>query len=426
MLIGFAIISWIASSVYAADTASHLMDGLHLASELGSFIETQNFSKTITKLASSASSYFGIVGSVLGFVFSLFGSGPSAELQAIERLQREVALRFDRVDHQFTAVKREIDWQRVELQFSNFESKIHAVGQKYLDLTASTTKSDFTARKNLFLGNFAQDFSNSADKIYDGVMNDHQVFSKSLFDSAIDSFEWDRKKTQNFMLGVTKLLMFGATLELAYYHLKYPSQESYYRHQWQVKFERFKQKMVAIDHKLETQYGHQLGVDVDRYIVNHAHDANSDITNHLFDVINKKYYWRNWMVMTADHSTDSAKYAVRVCNGATNTAHGKNVAVASIPQTKSHLTSTQQSHVLNVQTYETRHRHGGRRSIQNNMLIYTVSIDADIALSHVTSPCSTYGSAGIIHKDLHPTWRSPADHTYTRYDGHYYKVYVFG
>lgn len=429
MVVCFAITAWTASSVCAVDT-SHITDGLHLAGDIAGYIEQQDFSKTITKLASSASSYFGIVGTVLGFVFSFFDSGPSAELLAIEKLNKEIALRFDRVDHQFTAIKHEIDWKRVELQFSAYESKIHAVGQKYLDLTASTTKHDFTVRKNLFIGNYEQDFSNSADKIYDGVVNEHQVFNKALFDSAIDNFEWDRKKTQNFMLGVTKVLMFGATLELAYYHLKYPSQESYYRHQWQVKFEKFRQKMIATDHKLETQYGHQVSIDVDRYVINHAHSSNSDITNHLFDVINNKYFWRNWMVMVADHSTDPAKYAVHTCGGVTNNAHGKNVVVASVPKNKAHLTSIQQSHILHTKTYDTRHRHGGRRrDIQKRNLptgVYTVSIHADVVLSHMSKSCDTYGSVGVVHKDLHPGWRSPSDHTFTRYDGHYYNLYAFG
>lgn len=129
--------------------------------------------------------------------------------------------------------------------------------------------------------------------------------------------------------------------------------------------------------------------------------------------------------MVADHSTDPAKYAVHTCGGVTNNAHGKNVVVASVPKNKAHLTSIQQSHILHTKSYETRHRHGGkRREIQKRY--YTISIHADVVLSHMTKSCDTYGSVGVVHKDLHPGWRSPSDHTFHRYDGHYYNLYAFG
>ncbi|XP_055998261.1 uncharacterized protein LOC130047391 isoform X2 [Ostrea edulis] len=425
-----AILMWTAANVLAIDT-THIMDGLSLANDLTGFIESQDFSKTITKLASAASSYLGILGPVLGFVFSFFDTGPSAELLAIQKLYKDVTLRFDRVDHQFSDVKRQINWASVELQYGEYESKIHAVGEKYKDLVLSSTKNDYTARKQLFLDNFQQDFTNSAEKLYDGVMNEHRTFHKDLFDSAIENFKWDRKKTQSFMLGVSKLLMFGASIELAYYQLKYPSQESYYRQQWQVKFEHFKSKLTSTDHKLETQFGGQLAKDVDQYIVNHAHSSNCDITNPLYDVIAKKYYWRNWLVVVSDHSTDSEKYTVHTCGGIyglQNNNHGKNVVVASVPQNKAHLTTSQKHAVLHTATYHTRHRHGGRSLLRTGR--YVVRVHANDAYnsmsSSVRTSCSTYGSVGIIDRNLYPCWRSPADHLFSRDDGHFFKIYAFG
>ncbi|XP_061180325.1 uncharacterized protein LOC133188860 [Saccostrea echinata] len=427
-LIGcFAVIAWTATNVLAVNTAQ-VKGGLTLAKSLTDYIETQDFSKTVTKIASFASTYLGILGPALGFVLSFFSSGPSAELLAIQKLYKEVTLRFDHVDHQFADLKRQISWSSVEVQYGQYESKIHAVGQKYKDLVASSSRTDFEARKSLFLDNYRQDFSNSAEKLYNGVVNEHQTFRTALFESAINNFEWDRKKTQNFMLGVTKLLVFGATLEMAYYHLKFPSQESYYRQQWQVKFEHFKNKLSDIDHKLQTQFGSQLATDVDKYVVNHAHSSNSDITNHLYDVIARKYYFLNWMVAVSDHSSDPDQYAVHTCGGThglQNNNHGKNVVVASVPKNKAHLTTSQQ-HITHIATYETRHRHGGRRATG----VYTVHIPANEAYNHFPSTargnCNTYGSVGIISRKLNPGFRSPSAHLYIRDDGHYFKVYAFG
>ncbi|XP_062579547.1 uncharacterized protein LOC134241526 [Saccostrea cucullata] len=425
-LIGcFALFIWTGSNVLATNTAQ-VTDGLGLAKTLSDYIEIQDFTKTLTKIASSASTYLGILGPALGFILSFFNNGPSAELLAIQKLAKEVTLRFDHVDHQFADVKRLIHWSSVEVQYGQYESKIRAVGEKYKDLVSSSSKADFAARKSLFIDNYQHDFSNSAEKLYNGVVNEHQTFRQALFESAIENFSWDRKQTQNFMLGVSKLLVFGATLEMAYYHLKYPSQESYFRQQWHVKFENFKNKLSEIDHKLQTQFGSQMSTDVDKYVVKHAHSSNSDITNHLYDVLAHKYYWLNWMVGVSDHSTDPDKYAVHTCGGThglQNKNHGKNVIVASIPKNKHHLTSTQQ-HIINLSTYQTRHTHGGRRGI------YTVHIPANEAYSHfpsiARSDCNTYGSVGIISRKLNPTWRSPTNHLYVRDDGHYFKVYAFG
>jgi hypothetical protein len=410
------------------------MDGLSLASDLTGFIENQDFSKTITKLASAASSYLGVVGPVLGFIFGLFDNpGPSAELQAIDKLYKDVTLRFDHVDHQFSDVKRQINWASVELQYGEYESKIHAVGAKYKDLVQSRSKADYNARKQLFLDNYQQDFTNSAEKLYEGVVNEHRTFHTDLFDSAIQNFKWDRKKTQNFMLGVSKLLMFGASIELAYYQLKYPSQENFYRQQWQVKFEHFKSKLTSTDNKLATQFGSQLAADVDQYIVKHAHSSNCDITNPLYDVIAKKYYWRNWLVVVSDHSTDSEKYAVHTCGGVyglQNNNHGKNVVVASVPQNKAHLTSTQYHAITYKTTYHTRHRHGGKRANGFPTGVYAIRVHANDVYnsmpSSARSSCSTYGSVGVIDRNLNSCMRSPHNHLFTRDDGHFYKLYAFG
>ncbi|XP_062567768.1 uncharacterized protein LOC134230010 [Saccostrea cucullata] len=428
-IICFGIITW--AAVNAVDPST-ITDTLSLANDLGGFIESQDFSKTASKLISSVSPYLGVIGSVLSFAFSFLHTGPSAELLAIQKLYKEVTLRFDRIDHQFATISREIHWVNIETHYGSYESTIHVVGEKYRAMAASTSKTEYNARKEFFINSYKQ-YDEAGGKIYDGVMGQSNLFNGPIFDEAIRHLEWDRKKTQQFMLGVTKLLIDAAAIEVAYYELTKPHLASFIQHDWRVKFEHLKNTLTTADHKLMTQYGSQLATDVDKFVANHAHSSNCDITNPLQSQLSHKYYWRNWLVVTSDHNTDPKKYVVHVCpgiGGVINNNHGKNVVVASLDAHKSHLSTTQQ-HVINyVHTTHTYHiMHGGKRDVEKRLTGHRRN-DANVAYgsfpNEARTSCHTYGSVGVIDRGLHTCFRSPAAHLYTRDDGHYYKVYAFG
>lgn len=78
-------------------------------------------------------------------------------------------------------------------------------------------------------------------------------------------------------------------------------------------------------------------IDVDCYVINYVYFSNSDIINYLFDVINNKYYWWNWMVMVVDYLIDFVKYVVYICGGVMNNVYGKNVVVVSVFKNKVYL-----------------------------------------------------------------------------------------
>ncbi|XP_062609333.1 uncharacterized protein LOC134271096 [Saccostrea cucullata] len=421
------IVCW--TAVNAVDPST-ITDSLSLANDLGSFIESQDFSRTASKLISSVSPYLGVIGSVLSFIFGFFDTGPSAELQAIQKLYEDVTVRFDRIDHQFATISRQIDWVNIEVHYGTYESTIHVVGEKYKAMAASKSQAEYNARKQLFFNSFKQ-YNEAGGKIYDGVMGQSNLFNGPIFDEAINHLQWDRKKTQQFMLGVTKLLIDAAAIEIAYYELSNPSLSPFIQHDWLVKFEHLKKTMTATDHKLMTQYGGQLAIDVDKFVTNHAHSSNCDLTNPLHDVLTQKYYWRNWLVVTSDHSTDHTKYMVHVCpgmGGTINQKHGKNVVVASVDINKAHLTTDQQ-HVVNyVHTSHTFHiMHGGKRAIEKR--VGHRRNDANVAYDTFPKSarffCSTYGSIGVIDNSLNTCLRSPYLHVFQR-DDRWYKVYAFG
>ena len=419
------------STAIVAIDPSHITDSLSLANDLGGFIESQDFSKTASKLISSVSPYLGVLGSVLSFAFSFLPSGPSAELLAIQKLYHDVSVRFDRIDHQFALVTQEMKWVSIEAHYGDYESTIHTIGHAYQQLTNSKSKTEYHARKILFNDAF-RSYNKAGEKIYDGIMGQSNLFNAPIFDEAITHLQWDRKKTQEFMLGVTKLLINAAAIEIAHYEIASPSTASFIRHDWLVKFEHLKTTMLRVDHKIATQFGQQVPTDVDVYLSHHEHDSNCDVTNKLYDTLAKKYYWRNWLVVTTDHSTDNHKFMAHACHGAINRNHLKNVVVASTDNNKAHLTTTEQ-HVINyVHTSHTYHiMHGGKRDLHKRLTGHRRN-DADVAYSSFpsdarSSSCSSvYAAIGVIDHGLHKCWRSPSQHLFSRDGDQYYDIFAFG
>ena len=418
------------SSIIAFDP-SQITDTLSLANDLGGFIESQDFSKTASKLISTVSPFLGIIGSVLSFAFGFLNSGPSAELLAIQRLYHEVSTRFDRIDQQFAAVTREIQWVSIEAHYGTFESTIHSIGDAYGHLTNSKSKAEYEARKFLFKDAF-RSYNKAGEQIYDGIMGQSNMFNAPIFDEAITHLKWDRKKIQEFMLGVTKLLINAAAIEVAYYQLINPSTAPFIQHDWEVRFEHLQSTMLAVDNRLATKFGNQVHLDVEEYISHHEHDSNCDITNKLHDIISKKYYWRNWLVVTTDHSTDNHKFMAHACGGGTiNRQYNKNVVVASVDKNKAHLTTTEQRIVNSVQTTHTiRIMHGGKRDLTKR--VGYRRNNADIAYNTFPSAAravtcdSHYAAIGVIDHSLHTCWRSPYQHLFSRAGDRYYEVFAFG
>lgn len=427
---GLLLVAFCCSPIATIDT-SHITDSLSLANDLGGFIESQDFSKTASKLISSVSPYLGVIGSVLSFAFSFLPSGPSAELLAIQKLYKDVTLRFDKIDHQFSAITREIKWGSIEAHFGDYESTIHTISQTYQQLVASRSKTEFNSRKYLFTQAF-RSYQKAGEKIYDGIVGQSNLFNGPIFDEAVDHVKWDRKKAQEFMLGVTKLLINAAGIEVAYYHLtNHHDSAKFIQHDWQVKLETIKSKMNAIDHKLTTQYGHQLSTDVDIDIANHNSLSNCDLAHEVYTTIAKKYYWRSWIVTVTDHSTDNHKFMAHACSGTINQKHSKNVVVSSVDPHKAHLTTTQQHVINSVHTSHTYHiMHGGKRDLQKRLTGHRRN-DADVAYNSFpaaarTTCSSVYSSIGVVDKNLHMCSSFAHNRLFTRYDGHYYHVFASG
>ena len=105
-------------------------------------------------------------------------------------------------------MKRAIDWRAVEISYGVYERKIRAL-EVDLNRVYSVSSSNFKIEKDHFLRNFENDFDNSLQKLYDGIVNDDHVFSKNILDAAIKHTENHKRKVERFSLGLVQLLVEG-------------------------------------------------------------------------------------------------------------------------------------------------------------------------------------------------------------------------
>ncbi|ESO96688.1 hypothetical protein LOTGIDRAFT_174730 [Lottia gigantea] len=236
------------------DTASNIQNGLSVAKELGDFIVAKNFNNVIGKLATAVTPYLGIVGPFVSFIMGFLGQSESAELKSIKRLYKEVDNRFDKVDLEFDEVKYLFDWSKIE-QYSSAEQNINAVNTD-LEYIYTFSTGVLKTVTSTFVDNFNTVYQDSGTILYDGIMNEGQVFGDGLFSAVVKQTKYNRGKSQTFMLGLLKLLMKAAKLELTYHQLKGHTAALHdYQNLWSTRFTHIRSKMMSTDN----------------YIVNHHH-----------------------------------------------------------------------------------------------------------------------------------------------------------
>lgn len=116
----------VASSVIFAQTGDDRIDnGLAAAIELAKVIGNDDFEGTMGTLVKSVTPYLGMVGPVIGLIFSVLREKKqSPELMFMQEMLAKIERRFDEIDKKLEKVVQEIRWSRVQTQFVFYERKI--------------------------------------------------------------------------------------------------------------------------------------------------------------------------------------------------------------------------------------------------------------------------------------------------------------
>ena len=260
------------------DAATHLFDKM----------DKHDFGGVTGALVGSVSSFLGAVGPFVGFVLSFF-SGPSIETLLLKRMFTQVEGRFDKVDVQFAALRREVAFVHTQVRVTKFEDNINAVQSELKILSRVTNKAEYRAAKHSFTHKYDQTYESAGIKLFNAI-NHGGLTTGGIFSEFMRYSTYDRRQTQRFMIGTLNLLMKAAALEMTYAQLKHDPNIAIRRRDWIAHFSKIKSKMVAIDNEVVKHYHNQLVIDINAFGTLHpkGHLSNSEFSNQLYSKLTTK------------------------------------------------------------------------------------------------------------------------------------------
>lgn len=381
------------------------------------------FTDVVKDVAKTVAPFLNAFTSVIKLIFGIQASSTeSPELKYLRNLSESINRRFDQVNVQFNDVKNLIDWSAVQVSYGMLESNIHAVSDQFSRIF-QVPESGANQQKRLFEISYKNGYVDSGSKLFTAFMQDHGVISQGLLRPAMKYTRNDRGKMRTFMLGILKLLMMAAKVELAYLGVKgYDSLVPFYIHQWQVRIEQVKEKMKAIDLELKNVYLPQSLKDIDRFAMdsNNLRLSNQNYSFNLYQELSTKYFWRDWLVVASTHTEGRNDAHSRVCNGVIRSVYRtKDIVVDSVDRNKpsfdmreiddlyASLTQTcsNTAHYISCQTVKPCQYYCGRKRRCGDYVNYS---NAEVIFNwfdSVGTSCSTYSSLGIIS-----TYKNPVYH----------------
>lgn len=337
-------------SAILAQTGDDVADqGLQAGTELAQAIADKNFAGTMGKLATKVGPYLGMVGPVIGILFALTGaSQDSAELQFMRNMLAKIENRFDQVDQRLDDIARKIDWNTVRIQFFAYEKKILPMKIELDKFYNASNTDELTSFQNTFTNMYECVYENSGQMLYNHIISGESTFSSNLLMEAMRANEYDRKEIQVFMLGLTKLVLVGSQIEMAYYKLKHPSSLDGLKTKWTSQMGKMSQAMAAADREVMGKYGDIAIKDAKRILTFNKGAKNQDVAAAVYSKLTTKFDWRNWFVAVYDAIGGNNNHQVWVCNGGIAFRHdGFNLLLASNSENTAALNQNTAKSIIN-------------------------------------------------------------------------------
>ena len=280
---------------------SQIKGGFDAATNLFDKMDKLDFGGVTGALVGSVSSFLGAVGPFVGLVLSLF-SGPSAEYQLLKRMFTQVENRFDKVDVQFAALRRQVRFVATQVHFTDLESNIIAVQSGLKVLSQVTNSAGYRSESHEFIHTYDRTYESAGIKLYHAIIHGGAL-TGGLFHEFMTHSTYDRKATQRFMIGTLNLLMRASALEMTYAQLKHDPNLAIKRRNWISHFTQVKSKMIAIDNEVVKHYHSQMVSDINTFGTLHPKGSlsNTDFSSQLFSKLTSKV-----ILKVIDHLTPAS------------------------------------------------------------------------------------------------------------------------
>lgn len=294
------------------------------------------FTTVVKDVAETVTPFLKAYNSVTRLILGIQSSSSEThELQYLRNMSEGINRRFDQVDSQFTNVKKLINWSAVQVSYGILERNIHTVSSQF-NRIFQVPESGVNEQRKLFITSYESGYRDSGTNLFTAFMQDHGVISQGLLRPAMEYTRNDRRKMRTFMLGILNLLLMAAKVEIAYLgavddNVVVP----FYIHDWEIRIEQVKEKMIKTDIDLKNAYFAQSNSDIDRFsqINTNLRLSNQDFSRNLYEELSTKYYWRDWLVVASTHTEGRHDAHSKVCNGVIKSVYRtKDLVIDSVEQ----------------------------------------------------------------------------------------------
>ena len=272
----------------SAAQKTQITEGFNAAKFIADTLDKKAIAGIAGQFLGKLSSYLGAIGPFVGLALSLFG-GPSVELTVLKRLFTETENRFDQLDVQFAALRRQVAFVATQVHFTDIESNINAVHVELKTLARVSSLSGYKYEANEFKRTYDRTYESSGIKLFQGIIHGGAL-TGGLFHEFMTFAKSDRRATAEFMAGTLNLLMRAATLEMTYAEINNDPNAALKKRDWVTRFGQVKDKMLAIDRSIVQHYHTQMTDDVNTFAASHPKGglSNTDFSSQLYNMITTK------------------------------------------------------------------------------------------------------------------------------------------
>ncbi|KAK3086008.1 hypothetical protein FSP39_012077 [Pinctada imbricata] len=236
--------------------------GLDIGLALGEKMAEVAFESSMTMLAKSFGPFLGALGPAVEFLMNFIG-GDSEELAYMKKMFENIERRFDMVDDRFKGVNRQIKWSSTQINFGKHENTIKVLNHALQNVVQAREEvvGDY---RDKFIRLYENNWKNDPYVLYSSVTSD-SLINKNVIVILKSYLENHRGKIQNFLLGLTELVVRGISIELSYLQMK---NKTVFREErqkyWMDKVASMRKVMLKADSDIKKNYKKQIEIDVSK------------------------------------------------------------------------------------------------------------------------------------------------------------------
>ncbi|CAH1802060.1 unnamed protein product [Owenia fusiformis] len=409
------------SESLTSDEKDQIEKGLSAGKEIIGYIKEKDFAQTVKKLAESASQFLGALGPFTSFILA-FVSTDSAELTYMKEMMTEIDARFSKVEARLGDIQTLIEWTNVEQSLGAIELTVATLDMEF-KLFYSTSGSASEKRIH-FINVYDNNYGVSGSKLYLMIVGEGGTFIENVCESIMKKTKYDRKETNDYLLGVLKILLQAIRLELSYYDIQglktiYETRKT----EWDRRIVKVTEMFEKTDADVTNAYLKQTKEDARRFANEKRALSNLDFAVKLCDMLKEKYYWCEWFCLIYDDDIDADQHRVDVCGGHILWQEsGRNIAVASKATTATRMNKNSAESVLNRFTfsYWWDILYDGTKIHEGNRKAYAVF---DKMRDNIANLCSV----AVVQQNADVYWhKSDTSRLAHRSLSHYWWVFAFG